>query len=100
MCKIFYTRKVCNFSIDNYKIDAQRKESGGGRKWRHCVYTADKKRFTRIKRIVRAYDKCIVSNSSTVWHGEVTMQFPDYYSKSKHSFAKPADTYIKEILSE
>ena len=53
------------------------------------------KHFTRMKQIVRTYDRRIESHSSTASHEKVIMEFQDYYSKSKHSFIKLVDIYAK-----
>ena len=51
--------------MNHYKKEVRGKEIGGGTKWKQHLTTAEKKRFTRIKLIVRAYDKHIESHSST-----------------------------------
>ena len=58
------------------------------------------KRYTRMKHIVRAYDRSIENQSITASYKEVIMQFQDYSSKIKDSFAKLADTYAQEILGK
>ena len=86
--------------LTHCKNEVLRKETGGGTTRRQYLTAVERKRFTRIKHIVRAYDRYIESHSTTASHEEVITRFQDYYSKSKHSFVKLADIYAKEILSE
>ena len=59
--------------LNHYKKEVQGKDIGVGTKCRQHLIVAKKKRFTRMKHIVRVYARRIESHSSTVSHEEVIM---------------------------
>ena len=75
MQDIIYQKGFLTFQLilTHYKNEVQGKEISGSTKWRQYLTAAEKTRFTRMKRIVRAYDRYIESQSCTASHEELIM---------------------------
>ena len=80
--------------LEHYYNDAEPYEKeGGGTKWRRHLTLADKKRFTRMKRIMNAFRKKLLDEDVD----KVTEDFETFYTSNNRSFAKLADVYAKKI---
>ena len=69
-------------------------ETRNGIKWRKHLIQAERKRFTRVKRIVMCFKKEIEKGTPSY---NLIAQFEDFYKENKKSLAKLADVFVKEF---
>ena len=69
-------------------------ETRNGIKWRKHLIQAERKRFTRVKRIVMCFKKEIEKGTPSY---NLITQFEDFYKENKKSLAKLADVFVKEF---
>ena len=70
-------------------------EKRNGSKWRFHLNSTEIKRFTRIKRIVRGWNKQMEEN---IGQGTIIEGFESFYSTNQKSVAKSEDGYVKNLL--
>ena len=76
---------------DNFLDDLDNKNSS---KWRVHLSDAERKRFTRLKRIISSFKKQIISDISQF---DVIEGYETFYTSHNKSIAKLADIYIKRF---
>ena len=69
-------------------------ETRNGVKWRKHLSEAERKRFTRVKRIVTCFKEEIEKGTPSY---NLITQFEDFYNENKKSLAKLADVFVKKI---
>ena len=85
-----------NSIIDHYYNDVEPYEKAGhGHKWRTHLTKAEKRRFTRMKRVITAFRKKLLVQDDE----NVKEQFEGFYTLNNKSLAKLADVYSKNIIA-
>ena len=74
------------------KVDDHEKRNGS--KWRKHLSTAERKRFTRLKRVVIAFKMELLTSRNQYATIE---EFESFYSSHDKSLAKLADVYVKQL---
>ena len=70
------------------------REKKQGYKWRIHLSAAERKRFTRMKRVVTSFKKELLTSRNQY---STIEGFESYYSNNNKSLAKLADIYVKNL---
>ena len=73
---------------------AEEKENRNGPKWRSHLNSGSRKRYTRMKRVVKTFEKVLLQGMSQY---EICEKMECYYSQNKQSLAKLSDDYCKTL---
>ena len=90
---IYNIQKI--FVSFSHMIVLKNRNDSQDKSWRKHLSTVEKKRFQRLARIIKAFQK-ILSQGTAMNVAEA--KFKEYYRNNKKSFAMLSDRFSKKIL--
>ena len=83
--------------LNHWNNDVGTKDLSNDKSWRKHLSKAEAKRFSRVRRIVKAFTEQMDMHGKV--EEEVLLQFETYYSTTKKSLAALSDKFAKNLLN-